>query len=290
MNPVALDAHVSSLPASAERKTRVEQVEERLRPPSRREDSVQFSQDTKTASGRELSDSEARKVEKLERRDQEVRVHEQQHKSSAGLAGGGIQYDYEVGPDGRTYAVGGKVKVDLSKEATPEATLQKAKQIRRAALAPADPSLKDREAASKANRLEAEARRELEFERREEAGLPTPAVQPDGRRGGSGNGENQERLSPAGEVPNVIESGRTPQETIEKAQQIKRAALYGGEVSSSDRLAAAAARRMEAEARREVLEERQDRISSPEPAASPEANKTEIKNDSPDSPQINLLA
>ncbi|MBF0266296.1 MAG: hypothetical protein HQL46_13610, partial [Gammaproteobacteria bacterium] len=56
-------------------------------------------------------------------------------------------------------AVGGEVNIDVSGvSGDPQATIQKAQQIRRAATAPAEPSSKDRQVAAEASRMEAEAR------------------------------------------------------------------------------------------------------------------------------------
>lgn len=110
----------------------------------------------------ELTDEEQRKVQELKQRDREVRQHEQAHVAAAGrYAQGGPQYEFTAGPDGRRYATGGHVNIDVSPAATPEATIQKAQVIRRAALAPAQPSGEDRAVATEASQLEAEARREL---------------------------------------------------------------------------------------------------------------------------------
>ena len=58
--------------------------------------------------------------------------------------------------------MGGEVRIDTSPvEGDPEATLLKAQQIRRAALAPATPSAQDRSVAAKASSLESQARQEL---------------------------------------------------------------------------------------------------------------------------------
>lgn len=71
-----------------------------------------------------------------------MRAHEHAHLAAAGsYARGGIQYEYERGPDSRSYAIGGEVDIDTSSVPNdPEATIQKAQAVRRAALAPADPS------------------------------------------------------------------------------------------------------------------------------------------------------
>lgn len=120
--------------------------------------------------GEELTESEQREVQELKARDREVRAHEQAHLAAAGpYARGGIQYTYERGPDRQQYAVGGQVSVDTSKvSGDPEATLRKAETLRRAALAPANPSSQDRSVAAEASRMAAEARAEIAEQRREE--------------------------------------------------------------------------------------------------------------------------
>lgn len=106
---------------------------------------------------------EQKKVVELKKRDREVRRHEQAHKSIAGsFALGGPTFKFVTGPDGRQYAVGGEVKIDTSEVAgNPEATLRKAQTIRRAALAPQEPSSQDRKVAAEARKMETKARREI---------------------------------------------------------------------------------------------------------------------------------
>jgi len=109
-----------------------------------------------------LSEEELEEVEQLRSRDREVRTHEQAHKSVAGAHAGAIHLDFKTGPDGRRYAVGGEVPVDLSPiSGDPAATVRKMDQLRRAALAPADPSPADRRAATQAGQLERDAQAEL---------------------------------------------------------------------------------------------------------------------------------
>jgi hypothetical protein len=116
----------------------------------------------------ELTKEEQEQVEKLKKRDQEVRTHEQAHLSAAGaLARGGASYTYQRGPDSKRYAVGGSVQIDTSPGKTPEETIAKAQQIRRAALAPAEPSSTDRAVAAKAAQMETKARAELAKQRSE---------------------------------------------------------------------------------------------------------------------------
>lgn len=115
-----------------------------------------------TAGGRKLDKEQQEQVRELEQRDREVRQHEQAHVAAAGGHNrGGPKYEYTSGPDGKRYAVGGHVTMDTSSENTPEATLQKAQTLRRAATAPAEPSGADRAVAAQATAMEAQARREL---------------------------------------------------------------------------------------------------------------------------------
>lgn len=111
----------------------------------------------------ELSQEQRRLVEKLKARDREVRAHEQAHLSAAGnLAVSGANYDYVTGPDGQRYASGGDVGIDVSEVAgDPQATLLKADTIRRAALAPANPSAQDQSVAARAVAMANKARTEL---------------------------------------------------------------------------------------------------------------------------------
>ncbi|MBI5550821.1 MAG: hypothetical protein HY911_04880 [Desulfobacterales bacterium] len=108
-----------------------------------------------------LSSDEKQQVNELKRRDAEVKAHEQAHMAAGGgVVQGGASYEYQRGPDGRTYAVGGEVQIDMSAENTPEATIAKMQQVQRAALAPAQPSGTDRAVAARAAQVEARARAE----------------------------------------------------------------------------------------------------------------------------------
>ncbi len=108
----------------------------------------------------ELSVQERQLLEELRQRDAEVRAHEQAHIAAGGQhVRGGANYTYQTGPDGRQYAVGGEVSIDVSPvPGNPELTEQKAQTVRRAALAPAAPSAQDIKVAASASQMEAEAR------------------------------------------------------------------------------------------------------------------------------------
>jgi len=140
----------------------------------------------------ELSEEEEEEVRRLSARDAEVRAHENAHKAAAGRhARGGPSYEFERGPDGRRYAVGGEVSIDTSPVPNdPDATILKMQQVRRAALAPAEPSAQDRRVASEASQSEMRARSEkLEAKREERSSMRGSAYQQpaEDRRGESLN-------------------------------------------------------------------------------------------------------
>jgi hypothetical protein len=108
-------------------------------------------------------------IQELSARDREVRNHERAHAAVGGQYAGAPRYQYERGPDGVNYAVAGEVPISAGPiSGDPEATIEKAQVVRRAALAPAEPSIQDRHVAAQATQMEAEARVELSELQREE--------------------------------------------------------------------------------------------------------------------------
>lgn len=113
--------------------------------------------------------AEQRQIRELKQRDREVRAHEQAHAAVGGRFAGAPSFSFTRGPDGVLYATGGEVSIDTSAvPGDPEATLRKAQVIRRAALAPADPSPQDRRVAASASQLQLEAQREIQAQQAEE--------------------------------------------------------------------------------------------------------------------------
>jgi len=113
----------------------------------------------------DLSEEEKEEVRDLEARDREVRAHEQAHAAAGGAhVRGGPSYEFETGPDGKSYAVEGHVSIDVSPEKDPRATIAKMQQVKRAAMAPAQPSGADRQVAARATAEEAKARQQLQEE------------------------------------------------------------------------------------------------------------------------------
>ena len=139
---------------------------------SRASNSVSSSQseEKNKAAERAQEQSERRMVSELQARDREVRAHEAAHVAAGGsLVISGPSFTYQRGPDGRSYAIGGKVQLDVSPVPNdPEATLQKSEKVRRAALAPVEPSAQDMRVASSANQMAAKARIDIAIQRREE--------------------------------------------------------------------------------------------------------------------------
>ena len=95
---------------------------------------------------------EQAEIEKLRKRDQEVRTHEQAHIAAAGgLAKGEATLSFQRGADGKQYAVGGEVNIaTFPVSGNPEATIAQ-----------------DRAVAAAENALEAQAQQELQKEEHE---------------------------------------------------------------------------------------------------------------------------
>jgi hypothetical protein len=109
-------------------------------------------------------------IEQLKARDREVRVHEAAHASVGGRYAGSASLSYTRGPDGKNYATGGEVSISTSAiPGDPQATIEKARVIQAAALAPAQPSSQDRRVAADAAQMEVQARVELQEQKVEEA-------------------------------------------------------------------------------------------------------------------------
>lgn len=123
-------------------------------------DSLKSSAEPKT-NGRQLTPDDLQVISNLQARDREVRAHEAAHQAAGGGAVGGASYSYQQGPDGRQYAIGGEVSVDLSASGGPEAVIAQMARVRAAATAPASPSAQDLSVAAAAASIAAAARQEL---------------------------------------------------------------------------------------------------------------------------------
>ena len=121
--------------------------------------------DETEASGKEvggLDEAELKELTELKARDREVRAHEAAHQAAGGQYAGGISFTYQRGPDGAQYAVGGEVSIDMSPvNGNSQATIEKMRVVRAAAMAPAEPSGQDRAVAAQAMQVMLQAQSEL---------------------------------------------------------------------------------------------------------------------------------
>lgn len=117
----------------------------------------------------QLSGEELKIVQALAARDREVKAHEQAHVAAASGIAGSPTYSYVTGPDAQRYAVSGEVRISTSSDAgSPEATIAKMEQVKKAALAPAQPSAQDKSIALAAEAKIREAQAEIRTIKREE--------------------------------------------------------------------------------------------------------------------------
>jgi len=128
---------ISGEDASSGNNVRIDTEENRNNPADRFENaqkSVVQSYDrqgriaqSKNTDNEELTKEEKREVEELKRRDREVRAHEQAHLAAGGgFVRGGARFEYQQGPDGKNYAIGGEVSIAAPSGRTPEETIQNA--------------------------------------------------------------------------------------------------------------------------------------------------------------------
>lgn len=147
--------------------------------------SSQNNQNTQNSNTGEkvLTEEEQKQVDELKARDMEVKSHEQAHIAAGGsYVRGAASYDYQTGPDGKKYAVGGEVSIDTSAvEGDPQATINKAQVVIKAAMAPAEPSGQDRAVASQARQMMASARKELMSEKMNTSSDSSSAVSNDNK-------------------------------------------------------------------------------------------------------------
>lgn len=116
-----------------------------------------------------MQQEDADLVRQLQSRDIEVRNHERAHQAIGGQLASAPTYSFTKGPDGQRYAVSGEVSIDVSDvPGDPSATYEKMARVRRAALAPAEPSAQDRQVAAMAAQKMAEAQADIAQQQRED--------------------------------------------------------------------------------------------------------------------------
>ena len=96
-------------------------------------------------------------LQKLKAKDQQIKSHEQTHSALSGANSSNPHYNYQVGPDGKMYAVGGSVTMDTSIKIDPNNqnstsnALLKLDQLQKATSSVDEPSSADMSIATKAN-------------------------------------------------------------------------------------------------------------------------------------------
>ena len=108
-------------------------------------------------------------IRQLEQREQEVIAHEAAHKAVGGQYASAASYTYTTGPDDKRYIDGGEVSIRTPSTNDPHEALRMAELVKRAALAPANPSGQDLSVAASATQKAAAARVEISKLAREEA-------------------------------------------------------------------------------------------------------------------------
>ncbi len=174
------------------------------------------------APGEPLTDEQQKQVDKHKARDTKVRQHEAAHQAAGGGLVGGASFTYQEGPDGRRYAIGGEVPITAGGASSPEATIRKMDQVKRAALAPADPSGQDLAVAAAATAAQAQARQELsKAEAAEQAGTGGEGT------GGEKMGSLPESVSRRTDVENAAVPNMPGQDAASRALAARGIAAYG---------------------------------------------------------------
>ena len=151
--------------------------------------------------GKPLDFAQRAEVQKLQARDREVRSHEAAHQSVGGRFAGAVSYTYERAPNGKLYAIGGEVPIEIVDDPNnPQKTIDRMRQVIAAALAPADPSSQDRSVASRATQIMLSAQRALsaqDFSKSRAVERAAPGAQ------GSGEASKDQTPSPQPASPNA---------------------------------------------------------------------------------------
>ena len=91
-----------------------------------------------------------RVLDKFKKTDADIKSHEQIH-ASIGQTTSPISYNYQEGPDGKMYAIGGQVRLDTSIPSDPKAAAFKLDMIEKAAAGPMNSSGADSSIVSQSN-------------------------------------------------------------------------------------------------------------------------------------------
>lgn len=167
-NPQTQDAQAQNVAQQAARVTPVarQEADDEGGSRNRQERSSDPGEERADERASELRDK--RELLELKRRDREVRRRIAEQRRAAGKYGASIRFAYEVGPDGKQYAVDGDVQLDTTAQANRKATVEKMVTVRKAALAADRPTPDDQRVAAEARRRIAGARMFMREELRDE--------------------------------------------------------------------------------------------------------------------------
>lgn len=99
-----------------------------------------------------LEDPEVRsEIMSLQNAEDKVIAHENAHKSVGGEFAGAASYGYTTGPDGKRYISSGEVSISVPATGEPEELVSALERVKRAAMAPAEPSPQDQRVAASAS-------------------------------------------------------------------------------------------------------------------------------------------
>lgn len=145
-------------------------------------------QDGVTAAGAALGSADLDPVEKatvaqLQSRDSAVRQEERAHAAAAGPYGSAPQYEYQIGPDGKAYAIGGHVDVGVSMTGSAADRDRALATLQNAALAPNAPSGADMAAFRQASLQRATAKADDDASMPKESILPNNITGNDAKQG-----------------------------------------------------------------------------------------------------------
>lgn len=111
----------------------------------------------------------ANEIKRLQEQENNVISHERSHMQSGGEFSGSPSYLYTRGPDGKVYISGGEVKMYVPATDDYDKLIQSLQKVKRAAMAPPDPSPQDSKTAAMASAKEASVRQEIAKMRAKEA-------------------------------------------------------------------------------------------------------------------------
>lgn len=144
---------INSYPAGPiDRSSEINKSSDQNNPENNETDKTQKYSKPLSGSDQGLTSAEIKLIDELKKTDIKVRQHEMAHIAAGGkYITSGANFTYQRGPNGKNYAVGGEVGIDTSPvPGDPEATIKKMRQVKSAALAPADPSAQDLKVAANA--------------------------------------------------------------------------------------------------------------------------------------------